>query len=83
MLPAINLQQRSKLSFWTASIPALADLLQARGYELVPTRNQLLEYARLRKDDSLIVLYNSGSVVVQGNDIEAGYRALSGDYGWL
>ncbi len=74
--PIIRLIQRSPSSYMTANIPALADWLAHQHYLPEPVRSRV-EYARLRRHRSLIVLYHSGSVVVQGLDVAVTQRLLA------
>ena len=74
VMPDIILRRRSPSSFDCGNVPALDDWLQTRGYRPLPPKNST-EYARLQRGASLIVLYNSGSIVLQGSDV-AGALAL-------
>ncbi len=66
-LDNIRLIPRSSRSFDCNDQPSLEAWCIQRRYMSQPTRG-LVEYARLRKGHRLIVLYNSGSVVCQGDD---------------
>lgn len=66
--PDIILRRRSPSSFDCVNVPALDDWLQSHGYRPLPPKNST-EYGRLRRGASLIVLYNSGSIVLQGSDV--------------
>ena len=57
----------SPIVFTTTDIAGLARYFVVNGYEVeIPNPNGY-EYVRLWFGESLIVLYNSGTIVVQGN----------------
>jgi hypothetical protein len=70
-----QLTRRSPSSFDTANMPGLEQYLLDNGYRPLPPRIST-EYGRLRRGDSLIVLYHSGAVVLQGADIQSPLRLL-------
>ena len=72
----IVLARRSPSSFDCCNIPALDAWLQERSYRPYPAKN-VTEDGRLRRGASLIVLYHSGSVVVQGGDVPLALRLLN------
>ncbi len=76
LTPDIILWRRSPSSFDCGNVPALNDWLQTRGYHPLPPKSST-EYGRLQRGASLIVLYNSGSVVLQGRDVQQPTHVLS------
>lgn len=63
----IRLLRRSTSSFECCTLPALAAFLQQHGYRSCAVRS-CHEYGRYCKASSLLVLYHSGAVVLQGTD---------------
>ena len=76
VMPDIILRRRSPSSFDCGNVPALDDWLQTRGYRPLSLKSST-EYGRLHLGASLIVLYNSGSVLLQGRDVEQATDLLS------
>ncbi len=66
-LDNLRLTPRSSRSFDCNDVPSLEAFLLQRRYTSIPTRG-MIEYGRFRKGDRLIVCYNSGSIVAQGDD---------------
>ncbi len=66
-LDTLRLTPRSSRSFDCNDVPSLEAFLLQRRYASIPTRG-MIEFGRYRKGDRLIVCYNSGSVVAQGDD---------------
>ncbi len=66
-LDNLRLTPRSSRSFDYNDVPSLEAFLLQRRYASIPTRG-MIEYGRYRKGDRLIVAYNSGSIVAQGDD---------------
>ncbi len=71
----IRLRRRSSCSWDCCNVPALVDWLQERGYRPIPTRSGL-EYARMQQGGALVVIYQSGSVVCQGENARAAVQLL-------
>ncbi len=69
------LHRRSSTSFWTQDIAGVAYWLRQYGYCASPPHTHL-EYVRLRHGASLVVLYCSGLVLVQGRDVEMALALL-------
>lgn len=69
LLSAPRLRRRSSCSFDCNDVPSLSQWLEAHGYTIHPTRTSI-EYARLIKGRSLVILYHSGSVLCQGGTPE-------------
>ena len=61
--PTVTLNGTS--SFHTDDVPGMAHYLISNGYDLEPNRSPY-EYARLWYCGSLVVLYTSGTALVQG-----------------
>jgi TATA-box binding protein (TBP) (component of TFIID and TFIIIB) len=70
-----NIQKATDTSYRVAHPTAIADALLAQGYKQEPAAHPSI-VAKLRKRGSVIVVYNTGSVVLGGNDIEAGHIAV-------
>lgn len=67
-IPAnLRLCRRSPSSFECCTLSALAAFLQEHGYQSCAVRSPH-EYGRYHKASSLLVLYHSGAVVLQGAD---------------
>ncbi len=64
-IPPIVHPGNTARSFWTPTVPLLARWLTAQGYDAEAGRSHT-EHARLWYKGSLIVLYNSGTALVQG-----------------
>jgi len=64
-IPPILYPGNTDRSFWTPTIPLLACWLVCQGYDAEPGRSHT-EYARLWFCGSLVVCYNSGTALVQG-----------------
>lgn len=61
---------RQSPSSYRCAVPAtLTTWMIEQGYRAEDGRSEY-EYMRLRRANSLIVVYNSGSVVLQGGDLE-------------
>ncbi len=65
----------SATSFWTEDITGVALWLRQRGYWASAPHTHL-EYVRLRRGASLLVLYCSGSLAVQGRGGETALALL-------
>lgn len=65
---------RTPTSFTVNNVPGLAGWLQRRGYQALSARS-IVEFGRYQRGQSLIVLYHSGTTVLQGGDT-ATARAL-------
>ncbi len=72
----LTLRRRSPVSFFCADIPGLDAWLQWHDYRPVPIRTST-EWARLKRGGSLIVLYHSGSVLLQGADVDSALELLA------
>ncbi len=72
----LHLWRRSTCSFDCANTLGLVAWLQQHGYRALPTR-PTLEYARMQQGGALLVLYVSGSVVVQGANADAALQLLT------
>jgi hypothetical protein len=72
----IILRPRSPISFDTANIPGLDLWLVRHGWQPYPGRIAT-EYSRLKHGGQLVVLFNSGSVLVQGTDVEKTMQQLA------
>ena len=66
----IRLRSQSSISFETANVPGLGSWLEDRGF-IFQRGRVLAEYGRYRRSGQLVVLYNSGSVLVQGTEVES------------
>ncbi len=73
---APRLRRRSSTSFSTNDIPGLAQWLEAKGYQRLPSRS-VLEYARLSRRQSLVVCYNGSTVLCQGADAQPAIDLLN------
>lgn len=73
--PLFALYRRSSISYTARIYPAIPRWLKRHGYEQIPTCSHH-EYARLRHGDSIIIVYRSGAVVVQGNKRAAALALL-------
>lgn len=71
-----TLTSRTPVSFTASDVPGLADWLQQHGYSTQPARSTA-EYGRYQRDASLIVLYHSGTVLLQGRDIASAHQLLA------
>lgn len=71
----LALRRRSPSSFDCWNIPALAEWLEAHGLDPRPGRISS-EYGRYCRGGQLVVLYHSGSVVVQGTETERSVALL-------
>lgn len=60
---------QSRVSYRTNSHIEMAIFLCEQGYKTEDARSKY-EYLRLRKGASLVVLYYSGSLILQGGDVE-------------
>src|SRR4051794_24048742 len=69
----LNLRPRSSVSYSTVDPAGIALWLRERGYRVVPSRN-INELIRVRRGQSLIVVYHSGSVLLQGIDLDAAHH---------
>lgn len=74
MTPTVTAQTNS--SYRCNNVEALAGWLSARGYTSVEARSSH-ELARLRRGGSLLVLYHSGSVLLQGADVDTAKALLA------
>lgn len=74
-LGSLALTQRTPHSFTCFDVPGLAEWLQAHGYQQL-AHHSLVEYGRFQRGASLLVVYHSGSVVVQGADVASGQQLL-------
>jgi ribonuclease HIII len=63
-------------SYHAADVATLTTALLHQAYRQLEVRSPH-EHARLQKLRSLIVIYQSGSVVVQGADMDAGHAAIA------
>jgi len=80
---ALHLRRRSAVSFDASNTAELATWLCRRAFRRLPTRSQH-EYARLQRGPSLVIVYHSGSVLVQGANPEPALellRSLAGNVG--
>ncbi len=66
-LDNLRLTPRSSRSFDCNDVPSLEAFLLQKRYASIPVKG-LIEYGRYRKGERLIVCFNSGSIVAQGND---------------
>ncbi len=73
--PLFALYRRSSISYTARIYPAIPRWLKRHGYELIATCSHH-EYARLRHGGSLIIVYRSGAVVVQGTERAAALALL-------
>jgi ribonuclease HIII len=64
-----NLTPQSQSSYRCSEPAQIAAWLVEQGYHTEDPRNQY-EYLRLRKARSLIVIYHTGTVLLQGADTE-------------
>jgi hypothetical protein len=71
----IRLTVRSSRSYDSNDVPSLTAALIGRRYDELPSRTSL-EYTRLRKNDRLIVIYNSGAISCQGDDWQGAFNEL-------
>jgi hypothetical protein len=76
MSHAIVLHRRTPSSYGCNNVAALAAYLRQQGYGAVPTRTTT-EYARMQRDTSLIVVFHSGTVLLQGRDTSSAHRLLA------
>ena len=73
--PALDM--RTSTSFYTADVPALADYLITNDFDLEPpAKPDVRIYGRLWRRGTLLTLFQSGAVLVQGDDQAAGVRLL-------
>ena len=74
----LSLRPRTPTSFEAlCDISDVASYLRDQGYSDQPIRNPPTEYARLQKQRTLIVLYKSGTVLVQGAAPQIGVDLLN------
>ncbi len=71
----LTLRRRTSCSFDCSDIPALVDWLAERGYRPLAVRSQH-EYTRMRRRNELIVLYQSGSILCQGDGVSTALALL-------
>lgn len=65
----LRVQQRTQRSFETTAPPDnLASYLLDQGWRSIPISNTPHEHSRFKRDQALIILYWSGSVVIGGSD---------------
>jgi hypothetical protein len=72
----LTLRRRSSCSFDCSDVPALVDWLAQYGYQPTSIRSQY-EYARLRRGHELVVVYQSGAIVCQGDGAATAIELLS------
>jgi hypothetical protein len=65
-----HLTQRTPSSYRCSDRIAVAVWLTEQGYQVEPPRSAY-EYMRLRKKQSLLVVYENGTVLLQGSDTDA------------
>ncbi len=79
---ACALVQRSSCSFTTDDPEEIAEYLSKHGYSRTTTRSPH-EYCRLMKDGSIVVVFLSGAVLVQGKQIDTTVAWLISQSGGL
>ena len=72
--PLVAVATRS--SYRTGDTLTLTDRLLAQGYRRVDVRSPH-EFARLRRGASLIVVFVTGSILIQGGDAAGGHAAIA------
>lgn len=77
--PPPALTMRTATSFRTADLPALAHYLITNDFDLEPpAKPDARIYGRFWRNGALLTLFNTGSVLCQGDDTAAGVDLLAG-----